>query len=276
MKINFFNTTTAISTTLAIFMSGAAVAADIDVTQLPAVSGPNGKIEIFGGWTGLNGFSSSAAFRGAASFTVPLGERIGLQADIAAANAFNDTIYGGTLHAFMRDPNSYLLGVAGGLGSSSSTGFGYFGPEAELYLGNVSLEAYAGYINLNNAGVSRGDLFAFGDAAFYATPDLRLGVGVSTVAGFKSAHAGLEWQMESTPISFKLDGRVGDNGFAAATAGLTFYFGGTEKSLIRRHREDDPRNRSLDIFNSAGSALTPPSGSPPVVICIPSESVSCG
>ncbi len=268
MKINFLQTTTAISTTLGVFMSGAAFAADIDVTQLPAVSAPNGKIEIYGGWTGLNGFSSSSAFRGAASFSVPVGERLGLQADIAAANAFGDTLYGGTLHAFTRDPNSYLFGLAGGLGSSSSTGFGYVGPEAELYMGNVSLEAYAGFISLNNAGVTTGDLFALGDAALYATPDLRLGLGVSTVAGFKSAHAGLEWQMESTPISFKLDGRIGDNGFAAATAGLTFYFGGTEKSLMRRHREDDPRNRSLDIFNAGGSALTPPPKALPVDPCI--------
>ncbi len=197
-----------------------------------------------------------------------MGERLGLQADIAAVNAFSDTIYGGTLHAFTRDPNSYLFGVAGGFGSSNSTGFGYVGPEAELYLGNVSLEAYGGFINLNNAGVQRGDLFAFGDAAFYATPDLRLALGVSTVAGFKSAHAGMEWQLDSTPVSFKLDGRLGDDGFAAATAGLTLYFGGTEKSLIRRHREDDPRNRSLDIFNAAGSALTPPPKALPVDPCI--------
>ncbi len=33
-------------------------------------------------------------------------------------------------------------------------------------------------------------------------------------------------------------------------AGLSLYFGGEDKSLIRRHREDDPRIRFFDIFNA--------------------------
>jgi len=194
----------------------------------------------------------------------------GIQADVAAANVFNDTLYGGTLHAFTRDPHSYLFGVAGGAGWSSVANFQYVGPEAELYLDNVTFQAYGGYINVNNAGVNRSDLFAFGDVSFYATPDLAFKVGASSVAGFKSARAGIEWQFsDSTPVSFTLDGRLGDNGFAAATVGLKLYFGGAEKSLIRRHREDDPPNRSLDIFNSSGNTLGPPASSNPT--CPPPE-----
>jgi hypothetical protein len=202
-------------------------------------------------------------FRGGASLSVPVGDMFGIQADVAAANVFNDTLYGGTLHAFTRDPHSYLFGVAGGAGWSSASNFQYIGPEAELYLDNVTFQAYGGYLNLNNTGVNTSNFFGFGDVSFYATPDLALKVGASSVAGFKSGHVGLEWQIsDTTPVSFTLDGRLGDNGFASATAGLKLYFGGAQKSLIRRHREDDPPNRSLDIFNSSGNALGAPGSSP--------------
>jgi len=38
---------------------------------------------------------------------------------------------------------------------------------------------------------------------------------------------------------------VGDNEFATVYGGIRFYFGGPEKSLIRRHREDDPPGDAL-------------------------------
>ena len=52
------------------------------------------------------------------------------------------------------------------------------------------------------------------------------------------------------PVSLKLDGRVGEEGFASVMAGVSLYFGGEDKSLIRRHREDDPPVYSLDIFGA--------------------------
>jgi hypothetical protein len=50
---------TAISGTLGFGIFASAVAADIDVQHNAAVSAPNGKIEIYGGDAGLNGFNSS-------------------------------------------------------------------------------------------------------------------------------------------------------------------------------------------------------------------------
>jgi hypothetical protein len=273
MSMNFLRATTAITGTLGFAFFATAMAADVDYTTTRAVSAPNGKIEIYGGDAGVDGFDSSMLIRGGASFSIPVGDMFGIQADVAAANVFNDTVYGGTLHAFTRNPNSYLFGVAGGVGASSAANFQYIGPEVELYLDNVSFQAYGGYLNLDNTGVN---LFGFADLSFYATPDLMFKIGGSSIAGFNSGHAGLEWQLsDTTPISFTLDGRLGDNGFAAATAGLKLYFGGTEKSLIRRHREDDPPNRSLDIFNAAGSAFSKPvatGGVPPDIgNCPPGE-----
>ncbi len=259
MTLGFLRTTTAISGTLVLAFCSSAFAADMDAAMSRAVSAPNGKIEIYGGDAGVDGFDSSMVFRGGASFSVPVGDMFGIQADVAAANVFDETVYGGTLHAFTRDPNAYLFGVAGGLGASSVANFQYVGPEVELYMNNVSFQAYGGYLNLTNSSVNTGHFFGFADVSLYATPDLMFKVGASSVAGFNSGHVGLEWQLsDTTPVSFTLDGRLGDNGFAAATAGLKLYFGGAEKSLMRRHREDDPPNRSLDIFNAAGSAFSKP------------------
>jgi len=58
------------------------------------------------------------------------------------------------------------------------------------------------------------------------------------------------------PASLTVDGRVGEHGFTTLTAGFNIYFGGdTSKSLIRRHREDDPPIRGKDIFGAAGDAF---------------------
>jgi hypothetical protein len=52
------------------------------------------------------------------------------------------------------------------------------------------------------------------------------------------------------PASITVDGRIGEDGFSSVMAGISLYFGGEDKSLIRRHREDDPRLRFFDIFNA--------------------------
>lgn len=237
-----------------------AFAADVSSpASLPAVSAPNGKVEIGAGWDNLDDYDSDTVFRGGASFSFPVGDMFGIQADMAAVDTFGDTSIGGTLHAFTRDPNSYLLGAIGGYANAGDANVWYVGPEAELYLGNVSVEAVAGYMNVDVSNSSSSDkFFAIGDVALYATDNLRLSVGASSVAGFETGRAGLEWFMGDdmgVPASFKLDGRVGEDGFTSIEAGLSFYFGGDDKSLIRRHREDDPRNRSLDIFGAtAGGA----------------------
>ena len=39
--------------------------------------------------------------------------------------------------------------------------------------------------------------------------------------------------------------------------GLKGYFGDEGKSVIDRHRQDDPRNRVLDLFSAAAALGTP-------------------
>ena len=237
--------------TIAAGMYGSlAMAADIDTaTSLPAVSGINGKAEIGGGFADFDGISSDEIFKGGVALSFPVGDMFGIQADLSALDAFGETAVGGALHAFTRDPNSYLLGAYGGYVDVGSANVWYVGPEAELYLDNISIEAIGGYMDISSVG---SEFYAAGDVALYATDNLRFAVGASTVAGFESAHAGMEWFMGDTglPASITLDGRLGEDGFTSVTAGLSLYFGGEDKSLIRRHREDDPQIRFFDIFNA--------------------------
>ena len=239
--------------TIAAGMYGSvSMAADVEtVTSLPAVSGPNGKVEIGAGWADLDDIDGDEVFRGAAAFSFPVGDMFGIQADVYAVDALDETTVGGAIHAFTRDPNSYLLGVYGGYADAGSAHAWYVGPEAELYLDNISIEAIAGYVDVSDSSFD-GNFYGLADLAFYATDNFRLSIGASSVAGFETGRAGLEWFMGDTglPVSLKLDGRLGEDGYTSVTAGVSLYFGGEDKSLIRRHREDDPPVYGVDIFGA--------------------------
>ena len=239
-------------------LSTSAFAADMDFTTMPAVSEFNGKIEFGGGPAGSTTLGNTAEFYGAGSLSMPIGDRIGFQADFAATNAFGATSVGGAAHLFTRDPKSYLIGGMGGYADFGSATGAWIGPEVELYLDNVSIESKAGYIHITpDVGVATDKFYAIGDLGFYATDNLRFTVGAATVADFKSGHVGMEWMLSDIgiPVSFKANGVIGDDNFYSATAGISFYFGGQAKSLIRRHREDDPPNGVLDIFDAGGVKL---------------------
>jgi hypothetical protein len=235
--------------TIAAGMYGSvSMAADVEtVTALPAVSGINGKIEAAGGWADIDDLGDDELFRGGAAISFPVGDMFGIQADLTALDSYGETAVGGALHGFTRNPDSYLLGVYGGYVDTGSGDAWYVGPEAELYIENFTIEAIGGYMDVSGSGSSSDDFYALGTLALYATDNLRLSIGASTIAGFGSGNAGLEWFMGDTgiPASLTLDGQFGEDGFAAVTAGFNIYFGGEDKSLIRRHREDDPRLYTL-------------------------------
>jgi hypothetical protein len=269
-----------LSGTIAAGMYGTfAYAADVDMkTDLPAVSGINGKLEAQFGYADLNNLSSDTEFRGGAAISIPVGDMFGLQADFSAVDVFHETAVNGTLHAFTRDPNSYLLGIIGGYAEVGSTNVWYGGPEVELYLDNISIEAVGGLMNVDFGASDKDKAFAIADLGYYATENFRLEAGVSSIAGFESGHIGAEWLLADMglPASFTVDGRVGEHGFTTVTAGFSIYFGGDSgKSLIRRHREDDPPIRGLDIFAAAGDAFEKPAvgtvPTPPPIDCTDPE-----
>ncbi|MDO8354644.1 MAG: hypothetical protein Q7T14_14395, partial [Aestuariivirga sp.] len=65
-----------LSGTIAAGMYGSvSLAADVETsTALPAVSAPNGKVEIGGGWADIDDLGDDEVFRGGAAFSMPVGD----------------------------------------------------------------------------------------------------------------------------------------------------------------------------------------------------------
>jgi hypothetical protein len=258
IKPNLMMTTILSGVLCAGLYGNVALAADVNVGTLPAVSAINGKVQFGGGFADMKATSSDEMFYGAGSLSMPLGDMFGLQADFAAKSILNETTVGGNVHLFARDPNSYLIGAIAGYGDAGSANAFWAGGEAEFYLDNVSLEMAAGYMNVNpDVGSNSTELFAMADVAFYPIDNMRLALGGSSVAGFQSGNITAEYLLDAMPVSLNLKAEVGEDSFTAVSAGISFYFGGDDatKSLKRRHREDDPRNRVLDIFGAGAAAF---------------------
>lgn len=234
---------------------GTAFAADVVVEPdcTPAVSAINGKIEGAGGYAEKEDEKGDFAWEAGGSLSFPLGCLFGFQADIGVSDKIDNTQYGAIGHLFIRDPETYLFGVTGGAIDGDDATLYAVGPEAEFYLGNLSLEAWGGYLNIDpEEGDGKDTGFVIGDAAYYLTDDFRVSVGGKIVDNYEALRAGFEYQFGGMPLALYSKAEYGDNEFFSILGGLKFYFGGEDKSLIRRHREDDPRNRTLDLFTQGG------------------------
>ena len=232
---------------------------------LPAVSGPNGKFELD---IGALSDPSSAIFRAGASFTLPVGDTFGLQGDLAVGSFADEWVGGGALHAFTRNPSSYLIGVTAGVVAADGAMLGAIGVEGELYLDRISLEGWAGWAALEYDDPMMSDdsgFFGVGDLAFYPTDDWRLSIGVTSILGSESLKLATEYQFADLGIPFSGTGeiRAYDTGAWSAKIGIKGYFGGdSDKSLIDRHRQDDPPNRVLDLFSAANRLTADPDLTP--------------
>jgi hypothetical protein len=230
---------------------------DLDLT-LPAVSDINGKLELYGGFTNPGDFAGRAA----GSLSLPVGDAFGLQFDGAIQASGAGTLFGGAAHAFTRDPSAYLLGVTAGFVQSPAGTLAVIGPEGELYLDRVSLEGWAGFAALDYDDPMLADLggvFAIGDVVYYPTDDWRVGVGASYLLGEAGIHFNTEYLLRDfidLPISLVGDARFMSSGAYSVMGGIKGYLGPDPgKSLIDRHRQDDPPNRALSLFGAAGSLL---------------------
>ncbi len=242
------------SFTFALLVSVPAWAADITDNSLCAVSGFNGKISGEGGLVDADNIDSDGKFQGVASLSLPLGCLLGAQFDAGAGSFGAADAVGIGGHLFMRDPQNYLLGIHGTYenwnfdGVSDSADVWHVGAEAELYLDNLSLEAWAG---VEDTSVTKADMFARLTAAAYVTEDLRLAAGWRHSDDFDSGVINGEWQLSAAPLSLTAEAEFGEDGYTAVTAGIKFYFGGPQKSLIDRQRQDDPNDGLFDFIGAA-------------------------
>ncbi len=266
---------------------------------LPAVSGVNAKFD-------LAGFvaDSSSAGSIAGAITFPLDHSFGLQIDGAGLFAEDYQMYGIAGHLFWRDPQSGLFGIyssfvhanfdnlAGG-GSIFGLNIDLDDPipvllaaggaagdldvitlalEVEKYWNEWTFEGLLG-ANIVDSGLSIDDshLLAQARLAYYFTDDFRVDAGWRYGIAGHSASLGGEWQFASTDdMGYSGYGRVswheGDE-FSANVGLRLFVFG--DRTLIERHRQDDPHIHLLSEFaditvavnnadSSAGSANSCP------------------
>lgn len=227
-------------------ISGAAVAAG------PAVSDFNGKVEGFAGSVDGNHLEG-----GAASFTMPLSDSLGLQLDAVHGQrgvdaAGTDELKGVGAHLFTRDPESYLLGAIAYYGEVGDISIQGYGVEGEAYVGDFTVFANAGHL----LGDVDDDGFGQIGVNYYPIDDLALTVQGQKNAEFDRWGVAAEYQTPVSGLSLFAEANEGNNRFDSALAGVRYYFSG-QKSLKARHREDDPGNTVSNILTGTPGA-TPP------------------
>lgn len=239
--------------TVGVVLGGAAAAADLP-TKAPvlvgcvqAVDGVNAKVAGWGGSSDGEGLGGASG-----SVSLPIACGWGVQIDANAAS-FDGRFLGSLAgHVFWRDPAKALLGayVSGTYwDQSGGVRVGHVGPEAELYLGRFTLQGVAGaeFGNKTTGGGLTFDVksrfFDLANVAYYPTDNLKLYVGHRYLAGNNAAAFGAEFgipMQRGMMAALFVDGVAGEHELRGAMGGLRLYFGQKDKSLIRRHREDDP------------------------------------
>lgn len=285
-RSRLFSSTFLTALTSMLFGVAAASAGTATPAAQPAVDGINGTAAILGG-----GEDGKGLFAGQGSLAVPLGGQFGAEIDGVSGGFDNRFVGGGAGHLFWRNPAQGLLGAYGD-DVHWSTPIGHvnvshFGGEGEAYLGQWTLRGVTGAEFGNNAattatafvGVPGGIVptttangalaqgTRFFDAVtveYYVTDNWGAWVGQRYLGGKNAAAIGTEYALASNgtmlPTLFA-EGRIGEGSSNyGAWAGLRLYFGHSDKTLIRRNREDDPSSDLFDLVNTLGPGSTSTSG----------------
>lgn len=247
----------------------------VPVMSLPAVDGINGAFALFGG-----GADQGGLFGGTGSLAVPLGHAFGTQIDLTAVSLDGNAYFSGADHLFWRDPTRGLVGLYGSYqhyDAAQGTHAWRAGFEAEAYMDRFTIRGVAGvergkrdtFFNSSALTTTSFDLktrfFDMIDLAYYPTDNLSLFVGHRYTAGEHALALGGEFLVSNRggmAVSAFAEGRVGEDS-AAVWGGVKLRFGQSEKTLIRRDREDDPKSWDVDtLFGIANSLGTTPSVTP--------------
>jgi hypothetical protein len=207
--------------------------------QAQAVSDPNGKISIEGGGQGHD--NNAALGLGQGSFTLPVGNDFGFQADGVGGLARDDAAWGVGGQFFWRDPTIGLAGVFADHVNRGGANQTRGGVEGEAYFGQFTLAGRGGFEETASDG--RGGYGRL-DLHWYPIDDLDLSVGAQIDTHETYGRFGVEYQfgVHALPgLAAFADVAVFGAGVKYGLVGLRYYFG-ADKSLIRRHREDDPPN----------------------------------
>ena len=219
---------------------GAGAAGSASADDLPAVSQVNGKLSAEGGEGAGRPLGEAIG-----SITAPVGHSFGVQLDGGIGTTGGQTVWGLAGQGFWRDPNFGLLGgflthMHADLSSPGITGtqLNRFGAEGQLYLGPFTPQLDVGW----QTGGMKNGAFGVGELAWYPNDNLMLRAGADINPGKSLALADVEYLpgLAGLPgLSIFAEGAVSGSRANYALIGFRFYFG-PDKTLIRRHREDDP------------------------------------
>ena len=223
---------------------------------MPAVDGINAKIDGYGG-----GANHSDGFYGATgSLAFPLAQQWGAQIDGRAQSADGVGAYGVAGHLFWRDPSIGLVGAYGayshwngrdvaGIGHVS-TNTSHIAAQGEYYADRWTLSALAGVEMVSvDAPVALGAVsipnrfFDSVRASYYVTDNFMLSIGHVYTSGRHGLTLGAEHGFAlggGRMASLFGQARFAEEGRNAVLGGLRIYFGQRDKTLIDRHRQDDP------------------------------------
>lgn len=261
-----------------------AMAADIPTKAPPldqwstqAVDGLNGKADAWGGELAKRSFWGTKG-----SMSVPLAASYGLQIDGAVGKFDNRTFGAVAGHAFWRDPRVGLVGLYGSYYNWDSIAgqvhLGQIAGEASWYWNRVTIEGIAGVefgnhvTNVTNGIINDIDIktrfFDKVNLGYYVTDNINVFIGHRYLGGKNAAALGGEWGVpiprSTVMASAFVEGRLGD--YTGVWGGLRFYIGQKNKSLMRRHREDDPIEWAPEGLGTMSNQQTgtpvPPSGPP--------------
>ncbi|MEM7215066.1 MAG: hypothetical protein AAF423_05940 [Pseudomonadota bacterium] len=191
-----------------------------------------------------------------ASVSVPIGERFGFQLDGVYGDIDGDIdlgFEGVGGHLFWRDPAWALLGLYAHYKEYGDIIQTYqIAGEAEFYLDRWNFEFLAGADFVETEFGD--DTFFVGEAvaAYYPTDNLRIAAGVRQSINTTALTVGAEVLFPTGKVapSIFVDASFDDEDTQSVLSGVRLYLGGSDKSLIRRHREDDPKIR-LDANSAA-------------------------
>lgn len=261
-----------------------------------AVDGVNAKWEVLGG-----SIVNRALYGSRAALSIPLAAQWGLQID-GAFGSLDGRAFGSIApHLFWRDPSRGLVGLF-----ASHTRWDQFGGvyvtqvagEGEAYLGRFTIQGIAGVELGNNAGTSATTITILPAAGapglintstltqsydiktrffdqinlkYYFGDDWAGYIGHRYVGGKNAIAVGAEAAVglgRGVMASAFVEGRAGESQSHGVFGGLRLYFGQKDKSLIRRHREDDPPiwdtlHSLVNNYKQTNSASSTPFCNPP-------------
>jgi hypothetical protein len=199
----------------------------------PAVSGPNLKLDIGGGF-----YTDDGAGLASGLFTFPIGEHFGGHIEGAAGVLDDDFAWGASTMFFWRDPDVALAGLFVSHGQIEEDNNTRYGATGQIYLDRFDVTGQVGYQQHDH---DEDGAFGRLELGWYPTDDVRLFLGGDLNPVADAGFAGIEFRpgFEALPgMSLFLDGQVGEHDHSSVIAGVRFYFG-ESTTLIDRHRRDD-------------------------------------